>query len=206
MIEEIKKIGKGNRYYLILDDGRKFTLEAEILAKHKLKSGEELEENKLKEILLANGDLSAFDRGLTYLEKNIKTEKGIREYLKGKGFLDESIDKAVEKLNEYGYINDESFADSYIRTYSNKKGKKLLKYELMAKGVSCEIIEKKLEEIDENEQAEACKKLFEKYIKNKTFDLKLKQKAFSYLFSKGFSNEVVSRVMKNYEIEDNIND
>ena len=201
MIEEIKKIGKGDRYYLILDDGRKFALEAEILAKYKLKSGEELEENKLKEILLANGDLSAFDRALTYLEKNIKTEKGIREYLKGKGFLDESIDKAVEKLNEYGYINDENFVDCYIRTYSNKKGKKLLKFELLAKGVSQEIIEEKLQNIDEKEQIEACKNLFEKYVRNKNIDLKLKQKVYAYLFSKGFSSDVITTVINNAKIE-----
>ena len=201
MIEEIKKIGKGDRYYFILDDGRKFALEAEILAKYKLKSGEELEENKLKEILLANGDLSAFDRALTYLEKNIKTEKGIREYLKGKGFLDESIDKAVEKLNEYGYINDENFVYCYIRTYSNKKGKKLLKFELLAKGVSQEIIEEKLQNIDEKEQIEACKNLFEKYVRNKNIDLKLKQKVYAYLFSKGFSSDVITTVINNAKIE-----
>ena len=164
IVTGIKKIGKGQRYYLVLDEAQKFVIEAEILAKNKIKTGDEIDENYLQKILLENGDLYAFDRALTYLEKNMKTEKGIREYLKQKGFLDESIEKAVEKLIEYGYINDEVYAENYIRTYGNKKGKKKLKFELLSKGVSVQIIEEKLEELlSKEEEISSCREIFKKY-------------------------------------------
>ena len=126
IITQIKKIGRGDRYYLILDEYKKFTIEADILARHKLKTNDEIDEELLNEILLENGEFAAFDRALTYLEKNFKTEKGIREYLKQKGFLQESIDNAVMKLKEYNYIDDSIYAENYIRTYASKKEKNFL--------------------------------------------------------------------------------
>lgn len=196
-VTEIKKIGKGKRYYLVLDEYNKFTIEAEILAKHKIKTFDEIDSEKLNQILLENGELSAFDRALSYLEKNIKTEKGIREYLKQKGFLDESIENAVGKLKEYGYINDEHFAESYIHTYSNKKGKKLLAYELALKGVDRAIIDEKLEEIVDTEQElSSCKEILEKYIRGKVIDNKTKQKCYGHLASKGFSSGIISQAIR----------
>lgn len=196
-VSEIKRIGKGNRYYIIFDDDKKIVLEAEIIAKHKIKTEQEIGEDELLKILYDNGELSAFDRALTYLEKNIKTEKGIREYLKQKGFLPENIDHAVEKLKEYCYINDESYAENYVKTYASKKGKKLLEYELCLKGVSKEIASKVLQEnFDEEVEERACLEILKKYIKNKPFDLKLKQKAYAYLTQKGFSSGVISKAIR----------
>ena len=53
-VTEIKKIGKGKRYYLVLDEYNKFTIEAEILAKHKIKTFDEIDSEKLNQILLEN--------------------------------------------------------------------------------------------------------------------------------------------------------
>ncbi len=196
-ITEIKKIGRGDRYYLTVDEVSRFVVEAEILAKYKLKTDEEIDGNFLNKILLENGELACFDRALTYLEKNIKTEKGIREYLKQKGFLDESVGNAIEKLKEYGYIDDSIYAENYIRTYGNKKGRKLLRFELSLKGLDKVIIEEKLEELLEaDDEYEACKALCIKYIKNKTLDSKLKQKAYAHLTTKGFSSDIISRVIR----------
>ena len=201
-ITEIKKIGRGQRYYLFVDGAQRAIVEAEILAKYKLRTDDEIDEERLNEILLENGELSAFDRALTYLEKNIKTEKGIREYLKQKGFLPVSIDNAVAKLMEYGYINDKTYAENYVRTYLRRKGKKLLRYELLSKGVEANIIEEVLEEIfDENEEISSCREVFRKYTRNKELDLKMKQKTYAYLAGKGFGSSVISRVMREVECE-----
>ena len=196
-ITEIKKIGKGKRYYLVIDENQKFVIEAEILAKSKLRTNDEISQERLNELLLENGDFASFDRALTYLEKGIQTEKGIRGYLKKKGYLDESIEKAIVKLAEYGYINDETYVENYIRTYASKKGKKLLRFELLSKGVDSQTIENKLEEmLSFEDEKTSCENVARKYIKGKDFDLKLKQKTFAYLLGKGFSSSVISEVIK----------
>ena len=196
IVTEIKKIGKGQRYYVEIDEFQKFTVEADVLVRYKLKTGDEIDADELNKMLLENGEFSCFDRALIYLEKNMKTEKGIRDYLKQKGFLPQSIDNAVDKLKEYGYINDENFTECYIRTYGNKKGRKKIKYELISKGVDINLIDVKIEElVDEDEEINSCKELFRKYMKNKQFDLKTKQKAVAHLVSKGFTFNVINRAM-----------
>lgn len=197
-ITEIKKIGSGKRYYLIIDEFNKYKIEADVLARFKLKTGQEIDEELLQKLLYDNDDFSAFDRALTYLEKNIKTKKGIVDYLKQKGYMPQAIEKAINKLEEYGYINDEVFAENYIRTYASKKGAKLLKMELISKGVDRQIAEDKIEElIDDDMQKESCQLLLKKYIKGKDLnDIKLKNKCFAYLMSKGFKSGEISEVIR----------
>ena len=196
-ITEIKKVGRGDRYSIYVDDMFFMQIETEILVKNKVKVGQELTEEEVQNLKLQNGDYASFDKALTYLEKGMKTEKGIRDYLKKKGYLEESIDKAVDKLIEYGYIDDEVYAENYINTYKPSKGKKKLFYDLMAKGVDKEIISQKLEDlIDEDEQIESCLSLARKYLKNRVVDEKTYQKLSAHLVSKGFSFDVVSMVVK----------
>lgn len=195
-ITEIKKIGRGDRYSIYIDGIFNGTLEAEILVKEKLKTYDEISEERLKQIKLDNGKIAAFSRAISYIEKGLHTEKQLRIYLKEKGFLQESIDEAIEKLLEYGYISDEAFAESFINSYKHKKGRIKLKFELQSKGVSPEIIEQKLDELLEDDESEIyARAALEKYLKNKTFDAKTRQKAYAHLMSKGFENDVISKVI-----------
>lgn len=196
-ITEIKKIGKGDRYSLYIDGNFVGAFEAEILAKNKLKTGEDISHENLERLKIENGDFASFDRALTLLEKGMKTEKGVKEYLKQKGYPDECIERSIEKLKEYGYLNDELFAESYIKTYSNLKGSKKIKYELINKGVDKQIIEEKLADlIDETEAYETCIMLAKKYLKNKKIDEKTRNKLSNHLASKGFSYEYISKVVR----------
>ena len=204
-ITEIKKIGRGDRYSIFIDSVFDGTLEAEILVKHKLKTGDEIDEEQWRQIKLENGKLSAFSRAVGYIEKSLKTQKQLQTYLKEKGFLQESIDDAVQKLKEYGYIDDKVYAENYTKTYKDKKGKIKLKFDLLSKGVAADVIEEALQEfVDEDEQYAACEKLLKKYVKNKPQDVKLKSKAYAHLFSKGFSGDIISRAIGKVfsEVED----
>ena len=78
-ITQIKKIGKGERYSIFIDGIFDCALETEILVKAKLKEGQEIEEDEWREIKLKNSNLACFDRGLSYLEKSLKTKKQLKE-------------------------------------------------------------------------------------------------------------------------------
>ena len=197
-ITQIKKIGKGERYYLYLDNDFFGVYEAEILAKHGLKCGQEYSEEFFENLRLENGDYACFNRGLSVLEKSMKTEKMLKDYLKEKGYPISCIEKAVEKIKSYGYIDDENFCENYILTYKNSKSKRKMKYDLLQKGVSEEIIVQKLEkEISEDEEREKCLNFAKKYMKNKEFDLKTKQKLYNHLVSKGFSFDLIGYAWEN---------
>ena len=142
-ITEIKKIGRGERYKLFLDDEFVGVYEAEILARYCLKTGQSYEDEFFDNLSIENGDYACFNRGLNALEKSMKTKKMLRDYLREKGYPKNCIDKACEKLAEYGYINDESFCENFIISYRNQKSKRKMKYDLLSKGVKEEIEEYK---------------------------------------------------------------
>jgi len=75
VITEIKKVGKGDRYSLYVDENFIAILETEIVVKNKLKLGQEVDNEFINKLKLENGDYASFDKALTYLEKGMKTEK-----------------------------------------------------------------------------------------------------------------------------------
>ena len=124
----------------------------------------------------------------------MKSEKMLRDFLKGKGYPLECIDRAIDKLKEYGYIDDESFCENYIATSSSSKSKRKIKYELLSKGVDEQIIEEKLATVEDEEEEAVCRRLAEKYLRNKEFDLKTKQKYFNSMLGKGFDYSLILKM------------
>lgn len=191
-ISEIKKIGRGERYYLYLDDDFFGTFEAEILARHCLKSGQQFDDEFFEQLKVENGDYACFNRSLTLLEKCMKSEKMLKDYLKEKGYPKSCIDKAIEKLKEYGYINDENFAENFIRSYCSTKSKRKLKFDLLSKGIKESIIDGKLDEIvDEEEEKNLILSLSKKFLNGRELDLKTKQKFYNHMAGKGFDFSLI---------------
>ena len=201
VVTEIKKVGKGQRYYLFVYDKYFACIEAEILAKTQIKTGQEVNNEELEKLKIDNGDYACFNRSLSILAKSMKSEKMLRDYLIKKSYPLECIDRAIVKLKDYGYIDDESFCENYIMFYNQSKSKRKLKFELKNKGINDEIINSKLENLNEEEELEKCRKIAKKYLTNKPKDLKTKQKFFNHMVSKGYD---YSDILKTWE--ENLND
>ncbi len=185
-ITEIQKIGKGARYRLYLNGEFYGIFEAEILAKHCLKSGESFEDDFFEDLKIENGDFTCFDKGLSILEKGAKSEKMLRDYLKGKGYPKECIQRACEKLKSYGYIDDQAFCENYISIYKDIRSRRKLKLELLGKGIGEDLVEDMLEDGLDDDESEKCLNFAIKFMKNREKDIKNKQKMFNHLASKGF--------------------
>lgn len=101
--------------------------------------------DELKEALSKAADI------LTFADN---TEKKLREKLKRKGFEDETIDKAVLRLQNAGLLDDERLMLSNVESIANSKlyGRGRIKIELLKKGFQPELIngnfEKCTEDID----------------------------------------------------------
>lgn len=193
-ITEIKKIGRGERYKLFLDEEFVGVYEAEILARYCLKCGQSFDNEFFEKIAIENGDYACFNRGLNAIEKSMKTRKMLRDYLREKGYPKQCIDRACDKLIEYGYINDESFCENFILSYKNQKSRRKIKYDLLSKGVNEEIIDAKLGEmIDDEGEEEKCLRLAKKYLNGKAFDIKTKQKFYNHMAGKGYEFGLISK-------------
>ena len=132
----------------IFVDGRFYcglTLEAAM--KNRLKAGQTVDPATLSKIQMESEKSTAFDKALNFISAAQKTEKQVREYLAGKGYLPAVADYVMEKMREYGFLDDGGYAQSYASSAVRRKGVRLIKMELKAKGVAEGHIEAAVEKL-----------------------------------------------------------
>lgn len=195
-ITKIKRIANTNRFHVYVDDKWNGIFLDEILAVYSLKTGQELDDEEFAKIKSENDRKVAFDMATSYIEKYVVSEKGIKDYLKKKGFDFKVINATVDKLKDYGLVNDESFAKNYFETLSATKGKRAIASKLKQKGVSAEIVANLLENINEDDEIEKATALAEKFVKNRQIDAKIKQKCLAHLIYKGYDYDVAQKATK----------
>ena len=190
---------KDKRRCNIFVDGRfccGLTLEATV--KNRLKVGQIITPERLAEIQLDSEKNTAFDKALTHISATQKTEKQVREFLQGKGYLPAVVDYAVEKLRSYNFLNDGQYAESYVESISKRKGSKLIRMELRSKGVSETEIDAALDALPVEREIETAKGILEKYMRGKVCDKTTLQKACRYLLGKGYDYEVVKSALTEF--------
>ncbi len=145
------KHGNGNKIHIYIDDKYILTLYDDFWYTSGIGEGEEISEEKLAALKKEAGFRSAYEKAVSYLSRRQYGEKELYKKLKLK-FPEEASQRAVEKVKNYGYINDEEYADELVKyLYENKKfGIKRIKTELKLKGISEEIAENALKTLDNN--------------------------------------------------------
>lgn len=197
IVTKIKRIGNTNRFHLYVDEQWSGIFLDEILAFYHFKTDMEIDEDVYKEIKKENDQKVAFDMAISYLERYVVSEKGLKDYLKKKNFDGTVIENAVVKLKDYGFVDDEKFAKSCFESLSASKGKRAIANKLREKGISKEIIENLIENVDEDSEIEKASKVAEKFVKNRQKDTKLKQKCLAHLIYKGYDYSVAQKATKN---------
>ena len=190
---------KDKRRCNIFVDGRfccGLTLEATV--KNRLKVGQTITPERLAEIQLDSEKNTAFDKALTHISATQKTEKQVREFLQGKGYLPAVVDYAIEKLHSYNFLNDGQYAESYVESISKRKGSKLIRMELRSKGVSETEIDAALDALPVEQEIETAKGILEKYMRGKVCDKTTLHKACRYLLGKGYDYEVVKSALTEF--------
>lgn len=148
-------------------------------------------------------DYSSNAAALNLISYRARSEKELRERLLERQFLDAEIDKTVLWLKEYGYLNDEQFAEdlSCSRIRVKHWGPLKVTQELMMKGISSTIRNSVLNRYTEDMQVSAATGALEKWIRKHNLtsplDDKNRQKAIRHLQSRGFTGQSVFKVIKN---------
>ena len=182
-------------------DGEFFCgMNLDAVVKNRLKVGMQISGEKLGQIQLDNERATALDKAMTHLSGSVKTEKQIRDFLRDKGYTPVVIAYVVDKLLEYGFLNDVDFAKRYVETYSGKKGVRLIKNELRKKGISEDYAD--LATVDVGSQEDAATALAEKFMRGKERDRKTVQKLYRHLLSKGFTFDDAKAAAENYLSQD----
>ena len=134
------------------------------------------------------------DYALNLLTICDRTEKEIRDKLRGKGYPGNEIEDTIIFLSEYGYINDREYVRKYIKDAVNIKkwGKKRIETELLKKGADRYVVEEMLEEIETDFGALIMEILKSRFKNSNLSDPKERNRIFSYFARRGFSPQDIA--------------
>lgn len=134
-----------------------------------------------------------------YLSIRNRSEKEVFDYLTKKKATPDIITHIIELLKKQKFLDDEVFARGWIvnRARFRPKGKSALKFELQQKGIAKEIIDRILNEVNEElpDQLTQAQKLIGKRIE-KLKDASRQEiysKVGGFLARRGFSWEIIKR-------------
>lgn len=136
--------------------------------------------------------ISLFDHALSFLSYREHGTKELTTKLKSKGYPEADIAETVSRLQEMNYLNDQRFADIFVRSRISKPlGVNRIMQELGQKGISSEIAKQAIEEADVD-WFELAKQLKERRFGEEVeTDYKEKAKQFRYLQYRGFDFEQI---------------
>lgn len=134
---------------------------------------------------------------LWLLSRKAYTRAQLREKLVNKEAEAEVVERVMAKLEDLHFVDDEAFADAYVRSRMKQKGRIALRRDLYQKGVDEEIVDKTLEPLETTGQVDTAVALL---IKNawrfqKEDPRKNRAKAFAYLARRGFTGDVVKEAL-----------
>lgn len=145
------------RYSIFLDGEFAFGVSRDLLLESGLAKGEYLDPQRIDTILARDAIDRAVATAMRALEQRIQTNRELRIRLQRKGFEAETIDAALERLTDYGYLNDERFAELWIenRLEYRPRGKRMLEQELRQKGIDRQTIDDTIGALDIDDQSAA---------------------------------------------------
>lgn len=125
----------------------------------------------------------------------MRSEKELAQRLRNKDFSEETIKQAVIFLRERGFLDDRSFARSWITSKIKKPlGLRRIEQELKLKGVDKQIISEEISGVKEDycEEEQVLELAKARLSKLKGIDRQdAKRRAYGYLLRRGFSPEIV---------------
>lgn len=187
-----------NRCNLFVDNEFYAVVSIETIMKNRIKVGIDIERNELAQLIYQSEREEALNKAVEYISKALKTKRQVKDYLLRKGYSDDIVWYCIDKLKEYGYIDDLEYSKRYISSVSKNNGKRLIEYKLMMKGVQKKDIEDAYYNTEINAKENA-KKIAEKYLRNKELTKENKAKAYRYLISKGFTYDEVTFALSCFE-------
>ena len=186
---------------LFIDGEYVMNLDAQTLIENRFDVGREIDDDELKDIIDKSNERRAKEKALWLISYRSHSKKELFDKLK-RGFDEASAQKAVDRMEELGLINDEEFAKLYARKLVNgkKMSVKAAEYELYRKGIDKITAEQVLGELEYDPQTQIIEFITKKY-KNIS-DEKIKRRAVAALQRKGYSWEEIKQAIESLVSEE----
>ncbi len=190
------------RASIFLDEEFAFGVCDQTVEQFRLRKGDYIDRELFEKITEFDLFIEAKRVALAYLNYRARSEKEIRERLQKEDIPEPIILRTFEFLREYKLIDDEAWSKSFVNDKLVRKSvsSKQLAYGLAQKGVSKEVIEETISNLNANESDEsrairAAEKRWPRILKSESDPRKQKQKLYTFLAGRGFDYDVINQVI-----------
>ena len=180
-----------------IDGEYALSLDTQTLLEHRIDIGREFDDEELHDLIESSNERRAKEKALWLISYRSHSKKELRDKI-SRTCDRQSAEKAVERMEELGLVNDRDYAERCAQTliFTKHMSKRGAAMELRRKGIESEIINEVLDdiEVDEREQIQAV--IERKY--PKIDDEKLRRRAVAALQRLGYGWEDIKAVIESF--------
>ena len=184
-----------DRYSVFLDGDYAFSLQEMTAAR--LHIGQTLSDPEIA--VLKEADAAEWAKQIAYrfLSYRPRSAAEVRRHLRKKDIDDDVIDRVIDRLLELKLLDDNAFARYWVeqRETFRPRSRRALQYELFQKGLSRQIVEQAVAEVDETAAARRAglkKAALWTHLAEDDFHLKMR----AFLSRRGFDYAIISEVSR----------
>jgi regulatory protein len=189
------KIQKKNKERVNVFVDQEFVTGVTVMVAAGLRTGQFLSDAEIDQLKHGDERNKAYDRAIQFLSFRARSRAEVTRYLRDKDYPDEVIDQTINRLLEQNYLNDEEFVRHWLqnREQFRPRGQQALRYELRQKGISDQIINTMLADVDEDELAWAA--VEPKLARWRQLpEQEFKKKLVAFLSRRGFSYAIANDI------------
>jgi regulatory protein len=174
-------------------------LDEGVVIERGIREGTELSDEELSELRIAGERPLAMTRALNLLGYRARSAYEIRDRLSRAGFVVETTETIISRLEELGYLDDAEYARNLASEKSRKYGPRRVYMDLRKNGVAEEIIQSVIdEEFSENSESEAAFAAASRRYNSEDGSDAQARRVYGFLARRGYSADVCAEVSREY--------
>lgn len=182
---------------IFIDGEYALKLDTETVLTQRLKVGEEIDDDRLCEIIKISDARRAKEKALWLISYRDHSEGELRQKL-SKDYGEEAVDAAISKLYELRLLNDRQFAKKYAASLSQKHlSPRQIEQKLRIKGIDRDLTNETVEDLDLDEKEEIRALINKKYIRKLSDESDLRR-TIAALQRRGFSYGDIKSVINEF--------
>ena len=194
--------GRGKKIHLLLDDEYQITTDIDFWAEHYFKDGTEITQKEWESLTDSIYYKKAVDKCYDLLSRRDHSVKELKTKLL-RTVDEKNADKAIEKMLELGYLDDEKYARNLVKYLAQTRNmsKNHIKQEMFKRGIPNEIIILVMKDYEFDNVSCVVDLILTKY-RNKLNNEDGNKKVIASLMRKGFSYSDIKNAFYRIENEE----
>ncbi len=172
IVTQLSEISRG-RYRVYVENEIAFVLYRGELKRMGIREGEEIPEEKLREIQEEILPKRAKKRAMNLLQKRDYTAAGLREKLRDGDYPETCIEEAIAYVESYGYIDDLRYARDFILYHLERKSRTRIEQDLQRKGIDRKLTQQVFTELEEEGTSQDEEAMIRVILEKKKYDAKM---------------------------------